>query len=69
MSAAGERFVEALNRALLEIRATSSPDEYERFRRAVGLVVGRMEVELLGPIYEDHPELAPEGLARGKDDS
>ena len=70
VSEAGERFVEALNRALLEVRASSSPAEFERFRRAVGLIVGEMEVELLGPIYKQHPELEPESMRKhGKDDS
>jgi hypothetical protein len=70
VSEAGERFVEALNRALLEVRASSSPPDYERFRRAVGLIVGEMEVELLRPLYKQHPELEPESMRSiGKDDS
>ena len=70
VSEAGERFIEALNRALLEVRASSPPAEYERFRRAVGLIVGEMEVELLGPLYKEHPELEPESMREsGKDDS
>ena len=69
VSESGERFVQALNRALLEVRASAPPDEYERFRRAVSLIIGRMEVELLRPIYELHPEFEPESLRRGKDDS
>ena len=65
----GERFVEALNRALLEVQASATPAEYERFRRAVGLVVGRMETELLGPLYEKHPELAPKSMRESRKDA
>lgn len=68
VAAASEGFVEALNKALLEVQATATPAEFERFRRAVGMIVGRLEVKLLSPLYKEHPELEPEGLRSGPND-
>ena len=68
VAAASEGFVEALNKALLEVQATAAPAEFERFRRAVGMIVGSLEVELLSPLYKQHPELEPESLRGGRND-
>jgi len=64
-----ERFVVALNTKLLEIRASASASEYERFRRAVGKIVGALEIELFAPLYQEHPELKPEAVQKARDDS
>jgi hypothetical protein len=56
---AGERFIEALNTALLS-EQRGEVAELEQLKRAVGLVIGKIEVELLAPIYRAHPELEPE---------
>jgi hypothetical protein len=62
VTAAGERFVEALNKCLIEVQSSSTPEEFEQFRRVVGLTIGRLDTELLEPIYRAHPELEPHGL-------
>ena len=63
VSTAGEQLIASLSEALSAVRESCSPEEYERFKRAVGLVVGTMEVEMLWPLYKQHPELQPEGLS------
>jgi hypothetical protein len=68
VSAEGERFVEALNQALHDVRASASSAEYEKFQRAVALIIGEMEIELLGPIYKLHPEFEPESLRKPRND-
>jgi hypothetical protein len=32
-------------------------EELEPIKRAVGLAIGKIQMELLEPIYKDHPEL------------
>lgn len=65
VTAAGERFVETLSKCLIEVQSSSTPEEFEQLRRVIGLTIGRLDTELLEPIYRLHPELEPPGL-RGK---
>jgi hypothetical protein len=43
------------------VQAEASDEEFKRYRRAVGAVMGELVVELLRPLYARHPELKPEG--------
>ncbi len=65
VSASGEKFITDLNVALNQARVTLSPEEYERFKKSVGLVVGTIEVDMLGPLYKTHPDLEPSSLRAG----
>lgn len=49
--------VKELNRALLAARGRCSAVVYERLRRATGMSIGRIQMEVLEPIYALHPEL------------
>ena len=69
VSAAGERFVEALNRFLSEAQASCSAEEYEQFKEAVGSVIGILDTRMLLPIYRKHPELEPESLRDSKNET
>jgi hypothetical protein len=40
-------------------------DEFDRFRKATGKVMGALVFEILNPLCEAHPELWPPELARG----
>ncbi|HMH69669.1 MAG TPA: hypothetical protein VK519_17300 [Pinirhizobacter sp.] len=40
-------------------------DEFNRFRKAAGKVMGALIFEILNPLCEAHPELWPPELARG----
>lgn len=62
VSTAAEAFLRELSLALEQVRATGSVDELERLKRAVGEVVGTLEVDLLWPLYKQHPSLEPENL-------
>ena len=62
VSSSGEQFIASLNEALHATRESSSPQEYEQFKRAVGLVIGTLEIEMLWPLYKLHPDLEPESL-------
>lgn len=65
VSNSSEKFIADLNSALNQARETLAPDEYERFRKSVGIVVGTIEVDMLSPLYKTHPDLEPETLKDG----
>lgn len=62
VSRAAEHFIVELSRAFEAARSSTTPEEFERLKRAVGVVVGTLEVDLLWPLYKQHPNLEPENL-------
>lgn len=44
------------------IKERGEPEEFESYRRAVGKVMGSMLLDVMNPLYEEHPDLKPEGL-------
>ena len=58
----GESFIVGLNRALIDAQAICTPEEYARFKHAIGIVIGTLEIKLMWPLYKLHPELEPENL-------
>ena len=69
VSAAGERFVGALSKSLSAAKSSLAPEEYESFKKAVGSVIGTLEIDLLWPLYREHPDLEPENLRNWKDET
>ena len=65
---AGETFIAALGAALMVAKASTTPEEFEQFKRAVGQVIGTVEVDLLWPLYKQFPELEPPALRGDKND-
>lgn len=62
ISNAAENFLGELSRAFELARSSSTLDEFERLKQAVGVVIGTLEVDLLWPLYRQHPSLEPENL-------
>lgn len=62
VSEAAEAFLGELSLALELVQSTGSSEEFERLKRVVGEVVGTLEVDLLWPLYRQHPALEPENL-------
>lgn len=62
VSEAAERFLQELSRALELARNTAAPDDFERLKQAVGVMVGTLEIDLLWPVCKQHPSLQPENL-------
>ena len=67
--AAGELFIEALGLALRRAQSSCPPDEYEKFTEAVGLIIAKVDFDLLWPIYKKHPELEPESVRERKSET
>ena len=40
-------------------RDQCSPEEFAAYRRAVGRIMGEMLLEVLNPLYAEHPALKP----------
>ena len=51
-----------LNALVRLIQSTSTTEEFRKYRRGVGKVMAEILLELLNPIYAEHPDLKPEGL-------
>ena len=41
---------------------TCTAEEAMKFRRAAGKIMGHIFVDILDPVYREHPELEPEEL-------
>lgn len=39
-----------------------SEEDFKKYRRAVGAVMGEILLEILNPMYVEHPELKPPGM-------
>ncbi len=50
-----------LNKLLFEVRASCPKNEFEAIRRGVGQVMGNAYVDIMRPIFGQHPDLEPEG--------
>jgi len=57
-----EESIKNLGDALKLAKPAMSEDEYEGFKRHVGLAIGKISCELLDPIYVKYPDLAPPGV-------
>jgi hypothetical protein len=44
------------------VTANGSEQEALRYKRAVGRIMGEMLVEIMNPIYAEHPDLKPPQL-------
>jgi len=49
--------IEVLSASLLIAQKSLSGDEYEARRRAIGSIIGRIQIDLLDPLYVHYPEL------------
>ncbi|EFB1501572.1 hypothetical protein FJ881_16835 [Escherichia albertii] len=44
------------------VQQTCDESEFNNYRSAVGEIMGRMLVDIMNPIYKQHPELKPREL-------
>jgi len=48
-----------LDGSIATVREQCSPEEFAAYRRAVGRIMGEMLLEVLNPLYAEHPSLKP----------
>jgi len=51
-----------LDTSLQLVQRTCPEAEFEAYRNTVGSLMGTMLLEVMNPLYEEHPELKPPGL-------
>jgi len=51
-----------LDASILTVQEQCSPEEFQVYRRAVARVLGEMLLEIMNPLYAEHPSLRPPGL-------
>jgi hypothetical protein len=56
-----------LNEALRTIQENCSEAEFKRYQLAFGKVMGTLFLDVLEPIYQEHPSLTPPELGGGQD--
>jgi len=62
VSALLEAAIAKLSEALDVAERSVPPQEYESLKRGAGVAIGRISHELIDPIYEQFPDLAPPGV-------
>jgi hypothetical protein len=48
-----------LDRSITTVKERCSSEEFETYRRAIGRILGEMLLEVLNPLYAEHPALKP----------
>lgn len=51
-----------LNATLIAIQEVCPESEYLQYRDAIARILGEILLEILNPIYQEHPELKPNNL-------
>lgn len=51
-----------LNQSVILIQDSCPEDELVCYRSAVGKLMGNMLLDIMNPIFEEHPELKPDQL-------
>lgn len=64
-----EQIVSKLHKATVEIDETialvqkeSTDEEFREYRRAAGYAMGYLFTDIIRPIFQEYPELMPEGM-------
>lgn len=55
-------FGSRLDASIKRVQDACSAEEFQAYRRAVGKIMGDMLVEVMNPLYSEHPELKPNEL-------
>jgi hypothetical protein len=51
-----------LDESVATVKKTCPPDEFESYRRSVGRILGQVLLDVLNPLYVEHPTLKPPGF-------
>jgi hypothetical protein len=55
-------YSERINESIRLVQEKCSPEEFKTYRLAAAKVMGEMFLEVMKPLYREHPDLKPEGL-------
>ena len=48
-----------LDASVADVQASCLLPEFEKHRREVGQIMGRMLLDIMNPLYDQHPEIKP----------
>jgi hypothetical protein len=51
-----------LNDSIILVKEQCSTEDFEKYRRAIGYIMGEMLIRVMNPLYIENPELKPKGL-------
>lgn len=51
-----------LDESVMLVKNTCSDDEFRAYRKAIGIIMGTMLIDVMNPIYEEHKSLKPKEL-------
>ena len=49
-----------LNASVKLVQQRCNEEEFQRYRKVIGKIMGEMSVEVMMPLYREYPELEPE---------
>jgi hypothetical protein len=55
-------FAARLERSTIAVQEKCPPEEFKTYRLAVGKIMGEMLLEVMNPLYAQHPSIKPPGL-------
>jgi hypothetical protein len=55
-------FSDRIDRSILTVQENCSQEEFKAYRLAAAKVLGEVLLEVMNPLYADHPDLKPAGL-------
>jgi hypothetical protein len=53
---------EKLDGSVQKVQSSSSEEDFIRYRAAVGKLMGIMLLDIMNPIFQEHPDLKPHQL-------
>jgi len=51
-----------IDATIAQVQSSCSNEEFEKYRKASGVVLGNILLEIMNPIYKEHPDLKPKEL-------
>jgi hypothetical protein len=51
-----------LNQSLIDMQGALPDDEWQTYRESVARIMGDIYLDVLRPLFEEHPRLKPPGL-------
>jgi hypothetical protein len=51
-----------LNASVQSVKDTCSRQEFLAYRKAVSIIMGKMRIGIMQPIFNEHPDLEPETM-------
>ena len=52
-----------LDASVMLVQQQCGPEEFQRYKKVVAIIMGEMLLEVMNPLYAKHPDLKPKELA------